>query len=142
MKITLLQKLADTTKTIVNSGASVIPTNNYWKWIAIGEFVLLCILIFIYFNSKKVRLENTEIDLLDRAKGSTVDMDALMKNINESKPLYDKLKAKCHPDRFHVDEEKRKVAEDLFQEITQNKRNYSKLLELQELAKQKLNITI
>ncbi|MFN5334212.1 MAG: hypothetical protein ACK5BV_03375 [Bacteroidota bacterium] len=142
MKITLLQKLADTTKTIVNSGAPAIPTNNHWKWIAIGEFVLLCILIFIYFNSKKVRLENTETDLLDQAKGTTVDMDALMKNINESKPLYDKLKVKCHPDKFHDDEEKRKVADDLFQEITQNKRNYSKLLELQELAKQKLNITI
>lgn len=142
MKIILLQKLADTTKVIINSGSTVIPANNYWKWIAIGEFILLCILIFIYFNSKKVRLENTESDLLGQAKGTKVDMDELMKNINESKKIYDKLKVKCHPDRFPEDEEKRKIADELFQEITRNQRNHSKLLELQELAKQKLNITI
>lgn len=37
-----------------------------------------------------------------------------------SKPLYDKLKVKCHPDRF-IDEDKKAKAQCLFQELQKHK---------------------
>jgi hypothetical protein len=45
-------------------------------------------------------------------------------------PIYDKLKVKCHPDRF-IDENQKTIAQDLFQELQENKYNYEKLLELE-----------
>lgn len=45
-------------------------------------------------------------------------------------PLYDKLKVKCHPDRF-IDENQKAVAENLFQELQSHKYNYGKLLEIE-----------
>jgi hypothetical protein len=50
------------------------------------------------------------------------------------------LKVKCHPDRFATDAEKNVIAENIFQEITKNKTNVKRLIELKEEAKQKLNI--
>lgn len=44
--------------------------------------------------------------------------------------LYDKLKVKCHPDRF-IDENQKEHAEILFQELQKFKYNYDKLLELE-----------
>ena len=54
--------------------------------------------------------------------------------------LYDELKVKCHPDRFPTDKEKNTIAENIFQEISKNKNNVKRLLELKEEASQKLNI--
>lgn len=45
-------------------------------------------------------------------------------------PIYDKLKVKCHPDRF-IDEKQKVIAQDLFQELQENKYNYEKLLEIE-----------
>ena len=65
-----------------------------------------------------------------------------MDNIYKSRLLYKKLSTSCHPDRFPANEEKRKIADELFQEISNHQRNYNKLVELQELAKLKLDINI
>ena len=59
-----------------------------------------------------------------------------------SAELYDKLKVRCHPDRFALDEEKQIIAEDIFQRISKNKANYKILLQLKQEAEEKLNIKI
>lgn len=61
-------------------------------------------------------------------------------DVKKAQALYDVLKKRCHPDIFSPDAEKVAIADDLFQEITKNKNNYKKLLELKEMAKEKLNI--
>lgn len=45
-------------------------------------------------------------------------------------PLYDKLKVKCHPDRF-IDEKEKSIAEKLFQELQEYRYNYEKMLEIE-----------
>lgn len=69
-----------------------------------------------------------------------IDFDNILKSSFNSIELYNELKVKCHPDRFAPDEAKSMVADSIFQEITKNKTNYKKLIELKEEAKQKLNI--
>ena len=48
-----------------------------------------------------------------------------------AKGLYDELKKVCHPDRFHTERDINK-ANELFQLLSQNKGNYTKLLALKE----------
>jgi hypothetical protein len=45
-------------------------------------------------------------------------------------PIYDKVKVKCHPDRF-IDENQKITAENLFQELQKHRYNYEKLLEIE-----------
>lgn len=142
MKQTLLQILTDTTKMITNTKNGTSSTNNYWMWVAAAEFLVIGYIAFKLFSKKKIKFDHEGGDIFNEAKTSNVDMDNLMNSINKSRQLYKQLSSKCHPDRFVTDEEKQKIADELFQDITKNQRNYNKLLELQEEAKQKLNITI
>ena len=80
-------------------------------------------------------------DTFQNSKETEIDMDSLMDSIHKSRDLYKKLSSKCHPDRF-TDKEFSEKAEIIFQEITRNKRNYKKLLELKEIAQSQLNITL
>lgn len=111
-------------------------------WIAAAEFVVIGYLAFKLINKKRIKFDQQGGDILNEARNSNVDMDNLINSINKSRQLYKQLSAKCHPDRFAIDEVKRTIADNLFQEITKHQRNYGKLLELQEEAKQKLNITV
>ena len=69
-----------------------------------------------------------------------IDFNNIINSSFNSIKLYDELKVKCHPDRFPTDKEKNMLAENLFQEISKNKTNVKRLLELKEEAIQKLNI--
>jgi hypothetical protein len=111
-----------------------------WFWIALVEFVIIT---FLLLRLKKERNSPTFGDLskgtiLD-AKGSSVDMDNLMNSINKSKDLYKELSKSCHPDRF-INSDKQKLAEGIFQEISNNKRDFNKLAELKQRAITELNI--
>jgi len=141
MRLTILQIITDTTKMITNTKPDADPTNNSWMWVAVSEFAVIGYLAFKLFKRKRISFNTVEGESLSDAKNSNVDMDNLMNSINKSRQLYKQLSAKCHPDRFVSDEEKKVIAESLFQDITRNQRNYNKLLELQEEATQKLNIT-
>lgn len=142
MRNILLQILTDTTKMVTNTKIGASSTKNYWMWIAAAELVVIGYLAFKLINKKQIKFDQPGGDILNEARNSTVDMDNLMNSINKSRQLYKQLSAKCHPDRFAIDEVKRTIADSLFQEITKHQRNYGKLLELQEEAKQKLNITV
>ena len=45
-------------------------------------------------------------------------------------PIYDKLKSKCHPDRF-IDKKQKEIAEDLFKQLQECRYNYNELLKLE-----------
>lgn len=110
---------------------------NFWFWIALIE--LLIIIYFIFFKKKNTVLSAKEQFKKDSKEGE-IDFGNIINSSFHVKPLYDELKVKCHPDKFPNDTEKNKIALDLFQEISKNKTDYKKLIELKELAKDKLNI--
>jgi hypothetical protein len=115
---------------------------NLWMLVAIFEFLIILWLL------SKLKKRNSGLDFqnvskadLKDLKNQSIDMDNLMNSINKSKELYKELSKKCHPDRF-VNTDLQEVADKLFQEITLNQRNYNRLIELKEEAKQKLNINL
>jgi hypothetical protein len=113
--------------------------NDMWFWISIVE-ALIILFIIIKKIKTKTNLDYDE-NIIKESKNKDIDMGNLMNSIHQSKSLYDKLKKKCHPDRF-LDQELNKIADNLFQEITKNKRNYNKLLELKDTAEKELHIKI
>lgn len=114
------------------------PTN-WWMWLAIAELGIIAFLIL----KEKVKPKDTA---RQRFKNESLNQDIDFNNIINSSfnsiKLYDELKVLCHPDRFPTNKEKNSIAEKIFQEITKNKNNVKRLLELKEEAKQKLNINI
>jgi len=134
---TLLQ-IIDSTSTVKKINQVGANSTNYWFWIAIAEFVLILILLLV--KIKKQQPSTHEGKILDEAKDADIDFKNLFDSINNSEALYNLLKKKCHPDRF-LNPDQNKIADALFQEITKNKRNYNKLLELKIEAEKQLNIT-
>ena len=63
-------------------------------------------------------------------------------NIENAVKLHDKLKKKCHTDKFVGDKDKTEIANKLSQAINENKHNYNKLVKLQQPAINELNISI
>lgn len=57
-------------------------------------------------------------------------MNNVVNSMFLSKPLYDKLKVKCHPDRF-IDENKKEEAQYLFQELQKYKYNIEQMRKLE-----------
>ncbi|HLS31881.1 MAG TPA: LPXTG cell wall anchor domain-containing protein [Flavobacteriaceae bacterium] len=106
---------------------------NWWIWIAILEFVIIGFLIYKTRKRKKLQLKN------DFPK-EEIDFDNIIDSSFNSDKLYDELKIKCHPDRFPNNEKLNKIADELFQKISQNKNNSKTLLKLKKEAINKLNI--
>lgn len=112
-------------------------STNWWMWFAIAELgVIAYLLIKENLKSKDTKL----IQFKQESLRQEVDFDNIVNSSFNSIQLYDRLKVKCHPDRFSTDCEKNAIAENIFQEITNNKNNVKRLLELKEEAKEKLNI--
>ena len=113
-------------------------TVSIWLWIALAE--LTAIIALLVLLRHKTRAENR---LRQRFKSNAlqqeVNMNDVMGNIFQARQLYDQLKRQYHPDRF-TNPELRIKAEALFQQITENKRNYACLQELKRQAEQELNI--
>lgn len=114
-----------------------------WFWIALIEFFVVIFLIRKLLTKKKLDFDFSALpkDKLKNAKSTSIDMNDLMNNINGSKDLYKNLSRACHPDNF-LNTETYKKAEEIFQEITLNKRNYKRLVELKNEAIRVLQITI
>lgn len=124
-------------ETIPNTDSSLF---SIWFLIAIVELVII---VFLLFRLRKKRNNLKFGDLpkskLRNAKKYDVDMNNLMNSINGSKDLYKELSRTCHPDRF-INSDKHKNAEEIFQDISKNKRDFKKLTELKERAINELNI--
>jgi flagellar biosynthesis/type III secretory pathway M-ring protein FliF/YscJ len=140
-----LQQIKDTIQSSSHNGMSELATKesesfNWWMIIAVVELLLI---LFLLLRLKKVHrensLQNDGFDELRKAKSQDIDMTNLMNSINSSRDLYKELSKKCHPDRFQ-DETLKNKAENLFQDISKNKRNYGRLLELKEKAMKELDV--
>lgn len=111
-----------------------------WMIIAIVELIIIALLLFFRNkrNIKYVAAQRLKSDIIKEK----IDFENTFMSAFHSKELYDKLKRRCHPDRFAPDEGKMKIADDIFQRIRKYETNYKKLVELQEEAKEKLGINI
>lgn len=109
-------------------------------WIALIELIVIFFLLYKLKSKKKINnLTDLETKNIKDSKNNSIDMDNLMNSIHNSRTLYKELIKKCHPDRF-INNSKQKNAEEIFQEITKNERNYEKLSSLKLRAENELNI--
>ena len=106
-----------------------------WLWVAVIE--LLVILYLINQLMRRDRKKRKEVK--DKLKSGHIDFENTINSAFNSKPLYDKLKVLCHPDRFASTPLERE-ANAIFQEIQVNRYNYSKLMDLKDQAIKTLNI--
>ena len=109
------------------------------KWIVVILFVAG--LIAIYFYSRRCKHKNRKQDKFSERKKEIIDSKVDFKNIFQSSfeatSLYNKLKIKYHPDRF-LDPKAKEIATQIYQEITSNKHDYNKLLEIRAIAEKEL----
>ena len=75
----------------------------------------------------------------DKILSEDIDFGNVVSSSLLAKGLYDELKRVCHPDRFQNEQDVNK-ANELFQLITQNKGDYSKLQSLKERVYSELPI--
>lgn len=137
MKDTLIQDSIKVAEKAITSATENETTTNYWMWIALGELVIIIGLILSKSLSKK---QSVKQRFKEESLAQEVDFNNIISSSFHSTELYDKLKVKCHPDRFPTDPELNKIADNLFQEITKNKTNLKRLQELKIEAEHKLNI--
>nr|MBC7613260.1 molecular chaperone DnaJ [Pseudopedobacter sp.] len=110
---------------------------NWWMWLAVAE---LGVIVFLILKKKLKPKDNARQRFKNESLKEEIDFNNIINSSFNSLQLYDELKVKCHPDRFPTDVEKNSIAETIFQEISRNKNNVKRLLELKEEAIQKLNI--
>ncbi len=115
-------------------------TSNMWMWIALGEFVLIALFVLVFSRKNRVVMSDAQAQVIRDAKAEEIDFGNTIGSAFHATALYDKLKVRCHPDRFSTNPALEKVADALFQEITKNKTNLKRLQELQREAQEKLNI--
>ena len=138
MNDTLIQDSINTAVQVVSKITESVPVN-WWKWFALTEFGIIILLILKRnFKPKETARQRFKQDALKQ----DIDFNNIINSSFHSTQLYDELKVKCHPDLFPTDKEKNTIAEKIFQEITKNKNNFKRLLELKEEAIQKLNINL
>ena len=135
--ILLLQ--SDTTKVLANK-SSIPNFNSIWFWLSLFELIIIITLLFRQ-KSKKSNLAFSGLgkDAVEVSKSTKIDMENLMNSINESGILYKELSRKCHPDRF-INSPQQKLAEEIFQDISRNKRNFEKLSLIKLRAIEELNL--
>ena len=121
----------------LTQSSETIDSFSIWMWIAIGEFAIILLLII---SSKLKKKDSLKKRFKEESLEQNVDFNNIINSSFHSTELYNKLKVKCHPDRFSTDPELNSIADKLFQEITKNKTNIKRLEELKVEAQQKLNI--
>ena len=137
MNDTLIQDSIKVAGQAITKTTETGEKTNWWMWLAIAEFGIIAFLIIREQlkpkDTAKQRFKNESLK-------QEIDFGNIINSSFNSIQLYDELKVKCHPDRFPTDKEKNSIAENIFQEISKNKNNVKRLLELKEEAIQKLNI--
>jgi hypothetical protein len=123
----------------VSSTQGINTSVSIWFWIAVIELILIVWLLLKIQKQRKKKMDLWNVKKSDLMKSGNVDMTNLVNSIHHSRELYKELSSKCHPDRF-VNMPEQKIAEELFQRISKNKRNYEQLVALKAEAIEKLNI--
>lgn len=83
-----------------------------WMWVAIIEG---CIILgsFIWSSYKKT----TRCQIKSKVLQEDMDLNNIFNSAFNAEPLYKELTRICHPDRFAPDEEKMRIADELFRRI-------------------------
>lgn len=137
MNDTIIQDSIKVAEQTIKKATETNETTNWWMWLAIAEFGIIA---FLILKEKLNNRSSARQRFKNESLKQNVDFDNIINSSFNSIKLYDELKVKCHPDRFPMETEKNLIAENIFQEITKNKNNVKRLLELKEEAIQKLNI--
>jgi hypothetical protein len=137
MNDTLIQDSIKVAGKAITKVTEANDNTNWWMWLAIVELGVIAYLILKEKLKSKVTAKQ---QFKSESLKQDIDFNNIINSSFNSIKLYDELKVKCHPDRFPTDREKNIIAENLFQEISKNKTNVKRLLELKEEAIQKLNI--
>ena len=141
--MTIILQIQDSVNAVKYSMETMLPQSdsNLWMWISIFEAICIIVLLLILLGSQN---KYTEIQRQFKANAQKEDVD--FNNIIVSSfhagDLYNQLKKVCHPDRFSSNPELMYKADNLFQQITQNKHDLKKLQELKAEAMKELHINI
>lgn len=111
---------------------------NGWAYVALAEFIVLLIIVLINIKPKTKSI-NSQIK--KKALSDSVDFGNIVNSAFHSTELYDRLKIKCHPDRFPNDPQKSALALELFQLISKNRNNLKELETIKKRAEKELEIT-
>ena len=116
---------------------------NSWTYVALVEFIIIIIIaVFVFLLNKKANPKSIDRNVKDDAINDNVDFGNLVNSAFHASELYDKLKVKCHPDRFPNNPEKNAMALEIFQLINKNRNNIKVLEDLKLRAEKDLGITI
>ncbi len=133
--------LIDSTNNVLNHNSSFIKSDNIWIWIGLLAFVII-VLIVLFSKNTKLYKQLAKDKFKQEIQSGDIDFGNIVNSSFNAKPLYDELIRKCHPDRFVQNEDKNKIALSLSQEITKNKNDIKRLIELKEQAIKQLNINL
>lgn len=112
---------------------------NLWFYIAIVEAIIIIILVLFILNNK-LKMDDLSTRFKDKALSEDkVDFSNVINSAFNSQSLYDELRRKCHPDRF-IDENLKREADEISQELGKYKNDLSKLEEIKERAQKILKI--
>lgn len=137
MNDTLIQDSIKIASKAISKISESDESTNLWMWIALAE---LGIIVYLVFKEKFKSKVSSKQQFKSESLNQEIDFNNIINSSFNSEKLYDELKVKCHPDRFPMDNEKNLIAVNIFQQITKNKTNIKRLLELKDEAIQKLNI--
>jgi hypothetical protein len=121
------------------------PESNRWIWLVIVSvfvILLLIIIVLVHRRTKTKPVDNLDMLKQQAKEQGNVDFSNVINSAFNSKQLYDKLKVKCHPDRFPLNPEKNAIANDIFQRIKKNEYNVEELEKLKDEAIERLGISI
>mgnify|MGYP007000560890 CR=1 FL=1 len=116
----------------------LIADNSVWL------IIVLFILIILIVGSIVGYIKLTKYyKLKKKLRGNDdINFDNVVQNAFCSENLYDRLKIKCHPDRFINDKAKMIIATEIFALISDNRYNYQVLKQLKVMAEMELKIKI
>lgn len=139
LDILLNDSVKFTENIIIKSDSIYSIEFNFWIIISCLELLIILFLLLRIKKSKKNAIPKTQ---KQQIISENVDFENIFNSAFHANELYDRLKIKCHPDRFPIDSELNIKANEIFQEITKNKNNYKELKRLQQKAINELDIKL
>lgn len=143
--MTIILQMQDSSNTVKYLSEIMMPqtdNNSLWMWIAIFETICIVFLLILFLLRRQSKYTQNQQQFKTNAKKGKVDFNNIIVSSFHASELYNQLKKVCHPDRFSSEPELMVKADNLFQQITQNKHDLKKLQELKVEAMKELHINI
>jgi hypothetical protein len=116
--------------------------SSFLKWLVI-IFIVFIVISAIIIIIRRLKKPKHVFEVPDdwRNRNHRHDFSDVFRGVSgDARVLYRELITRCHPDRFIGDPEKIEISTNLSGEITRNRHNFSRLLELKIRAREELNI--